>query len=284
MTRSLLSQYFKDLNNLLSASVKLGGVTKESTELGKNREILVVTTLKRHLPSRVQVIQGGIIVDSRNNFTHQIDVAICNSFSFMGNALEYGIIPVEAITAAIEVKSTVSDETLRQVFTQLDNVKKLKKEIADSVYDGSDNLPYRTKRALTIGWFWKGSKTIKNACEWLCNPENHIKELGYEGNRPNAIYLHDRYLLICDPKPSSGLPKEEAGLPNPFLLKFRDKKGVLRKNKQFEGRQGALRDIYHFEAPNFEPIQVLFMWLTHEVNRYALELPDVASYISYEGK
>jgi hypothetical protein len=281
MAKLLLYQYFNDLAKLLTASAQLGGVTGSSVDAGKNREILVVSTLKQHLPNRAQVIQGGIIIDSKNKFSGQIDVTICNSFSFLGGALEYGIIPVEAIIAAIEVKSMIKNESLRDVFVQLDRVKQLKKKIADSDYDAPGNLLYRIKRALVIGWFWKGNTKIKTASEWLCNPKGHIAKAGFGGNRPNAIYVHDKYLLICDPRPLK-TPKKGAGLPNPFLIKFRKIDGVLR-NKEYLGKARTPRDIYHFEKPDFQPIEVLLMWLSHEINRYIKEIPDVAAYVSYKG-
>jgi hypothetical protein len=282
MANSLLNEYFTNLGKLLTSTAAFGGTTGESTESGKNREILVASTLKQHLPIRAQVVQGGIIIDSHNNRSHQIDVALCNSFSFLGGALDYGVIPVEAIVSAIEVKSTINTESLKKVFLQLDAIKKMKKEIAKSMYDGSKNLRYRTRRALTIGWFWQGKTRIETAHEWLCNPKNHITEADYGRNRPNAIYVHDKYLLICDPSPSRKY-KKEAGQANPFLKKFRKMNGVLRK-KQYFGKEGTPRDIYHFKNPDFQPIQILLMWLSHEINRYIWEIPDVAAYVSHNNQ
>lgn len=277
MANPLLTEYFKNIEKLLTDVSEFSGVTGESTESGKNREILVGSALKQHLPSRASVVQGGIVIDSHNKTSRQIDIIICNSFSFVGGSLEYGLIPVEAIIAAIEVKSTIKSDNLKRAFNQLDVVKTLKKEIARTMYDGSEDITLRTRRALTIAWFWKEKLKIKTACNYLLNPQRYIKEPKFNGNRPNAIYVHNKYLLIADPSPHEN-PRVVSGKPNPFLIEFRNKTGVLR-GKQYSGTGGTKRDIYHFETPDWKPIEVLLMWLSYEVNRYIWEIPNFAAYV-----
>lgn len=277
MANPLLTEYFKNLEKLLTDVSEFSGVTGESTESGKNREILVGSALKQHLPSRASVVQGGIVIDSHNKTSRQIDIVICNSFSFVGGSLEYGLIPVEAIIAAIEVKSTINSDSLKKAFFQLDVVKTLKKEITLTMYDGAEDIALRTRRALTIGWFWKKKMKIETACDYLLNPQRYIGKSGFRGNRPNAIYVHNKYLLITDPCPHDPL-RTGSGKPNPFLNYFRDKKGVLR-GKEYVGTGGTKRDIYHFETPDWSPIEVLLMWLSNEVNRYIWEIPNFAAYV-----
>lgn len=277
MANPLLTEYFKHLEKLLKDFSEFSGVTGESTESGKNREILVGSALKQHLPGRASVVQGGIVIDSHDKTSRQIDIIICNSFSFVGGSLEYGLIPVEAIIAAIEVKSTINSNSLKKAFQQLDAVKTLKKEIAQTMYDGVEGIALRTRRALTIGWFWKEKIKIKTACDYLLNPKRHIDNARFKGNRPNAIYVHNKYLLITDPCPDEK-PREGSGKPNPFLKNFRDKKGVLR-GKKYSGTGGTKRDIYHFETPDWSPIEVLLIWLSNEVNRYIWEIPNFAAYV-----
>ena len=281
MANPLLNKYFKHIEKLLTDVSEFSGVTGESTESGKNREILVASALKQHLPSRASVAQGGIVIDSHNKTSHQIDIVICNSFSFVGGALEYGLIPVEAIIAAIEVKSIIDSGNLMKAFYQLDKVKHLKKEITKTMYDGSKKIGPRTKRALTVGWFWKGNMKINTACNYLLNPHKYItktKFKNFEGNRPNAVYVHNKYLLITDPCPDEK-PKKGSGNPNLFLKEFRNKKDVLR-GKQYLGTGGTKRDIYHFKAPDWQPIEVLLMWLCNEVDRYIWEIPNFAVYVN----
>jgi hypothetical protein len=277
MDKPLLTEYFKNFGKLLTDVSEFSGVTGESTESGKNREILVSSALRQHLPSRASVVQGGIVIDSHNKISRQIDIVICNSFSFVGGSLEYGLIPVEAIITAIEVKSTINSDSMKKAFYQLDAVKALKKEIALGTYDGSDDISLRTKRALTMGWFWKEKMKINTACNYMINPRKYISKTGFKGNRPNAIYVHDKYLLIADPSFGEP-PRTGSGKPNPFLSSFRDKKGVLR-GKKYSGYGGTQRDIYHFETPDWSPIEVLLMWLSNEVNRYTREIPNFAAYI-----
>ncbi|MGZ6208341.1 MAG: DUF6602 domain-containing protein [Syntrophales bacterium] len=277
MDKPILNEYFKNLEKLLADAARFSGVTGKSTESGKNREILVGSVLKQHLPCRASTIQGGIVIDSHNKNSHQIDSVVCNSFSFVGGSLEYGLIPVEAIIAAIEIKSTIDSSNLKKSFNQLDAVKKLKKEIDRSMYDGSEDIAARTRRALTIGWFWKGDMKIGTACKYLINPKRYIKERRFGGNRPNCIYVHNEYLLISDPCPDEKLG-EGSGKPNNFLKEFRDKPGVLR-GKQYLGTGGTKRDIYHFETTDWQTIEVFLMWLCHEVDRYIWEIPNFAAYV-----
>lgn len=233
------------------------------------------------MPNRASVIQGGIVIDSNNRSSGQIDILICNSFSVVGGSLEYRLIPVEAIIAAIEVKSTIDSENLKKAFYQLDRVKHLKNEITKTMYDGSENIDIRTRRALTIGWFWKKRMEIDTACNYLLNPDKYVKKSkfkGFQGNRPNALYVHNEYLLIADPSPDDN-QLSRAGKPNPFLVEnFRDKKEVLR-NTQYTGRGGSKRDIYHFEATRLVLVEVLLMWLSNEVNRYIWEIPNFGAYV-----
>ncbi|HEX9787368.1 MAG TPA: DUF6602 domain-containing protein, partial [Candidatus Binatia bacterium] len=212
--------------------------------------------------------------------SHQVDVVVCNQFSFLGGALECGIIPVEAVVAAIEVKTTFNNGSLGRSFRQLDLVKQLKKNIAATRYDRSeDTLRFRTRRPLTIAWFWQTGEGIQKAADWLQNPAAHLhNEPAFKNSRPNAIYVHRSFLLIVDPEPTGRTPDEGAGLPNPFLTEFKDVGGVLRLDP-FKTERGS-RVIYHFEAPDWRPLEVLLMWLSNEVNRYLWELPNAAAYVT----
>jgi hypothetical protein len=279
MASQVLSNYYENLQELLTGYSGFSKTTENPTETGKNREILVSSVLKQHLPSRASVVQGGIVIDSNNLSSGQIDVVICNSFSFLGGALEYGLIPVEAIIAAIEVKSSI-DAQLKDAFYQLDKVKVLQKEIVSGMYDKSMEITRRTRRALTIAWFWEGNKSINMTCKHMADPRRFIDKTKYSGfmeNTPNAIYVHNRYLLVADPCPNQE-SDEGTGNPSPFLMNFRDKKNVLR-GKQYLGLRGV-RDIYHFDKNSWNPLEVLLMWLSNEVNRYVWEIPDFAAYLN----
>jgi len=282
MSASPFRSYFENLEQLLTAGVAFGGSTGQEPDSSKNREILVTSTLKWHLPPRVQVVQGGILTDSFAGSSHQVDVVVCNQFSFLGGALEYGIIPVEAVVAAIEVKTTLSNRSLDKAFRQLDLVKQLKKNISATRYDGSeDSLRFRTRRPLTIAWFWQttSGQQIEAVADWLTDPLAKISiEPAFANNRPNAIYVHGGFLLVVDPEPTERTPDEGAGRPNPFLLEFKDVPGVMRRGPFHAGR--GSRVIYHFEAPEWRPLEVFLMWLSNEVNRYLWELPNAAAYVT----
>jgi len=279
MTKRLLPEYYDSLQRLLTNYSGFSKITENPTETGKNREILVASVLKQHLPSRASVIQGGIVIDSNNLVSGQVDVVICNSFSFLGDALEYGLIPVEAIIAAVEVKSSINSQ-LKDAFYQLDKIKLLQKEILSSMYDESMKIERRTRRALTIAWFWEGNKSIERACKYLLDPSKYIDKSmykGFIGNTPNAIYVHNNYLLIADPS-SDQKPEEGTGVPSPFLMDLGNKKNVLR-GKQYLRNRGV-RDIYHFDKNDWNPLEVLLMWLSSEVNRYVWETPNFAAYVN----
>lgn len=270
---SALTNYFDNLEKFLTNGIRLGGSLKSAPDTGKNREILVGNLLQHHLPPRVRIIQGGIIIDSFLRSSQQVDIIVCNQFSFVGGAIDYGFIPVEAVIAAIEVKSTIRNE-FEKAIGQLADVKTLRKAILKSEYDQRRGLlKHRTLRPLTVAWFWQGTSKIDTIADKLCK---------MEGDRPNAIYLHGEYLLISDPK--LGQKKtSHAGIVNPFLQKFSEKQGVLR-GRSYETARGE-RALYFFSKKDgWIPLQVLLMWFAHEVNRYGFELPDFSRYVQPTNK
>ena len=280
----MFSDYFLLLQDALTASTRFAGIKPGSGEGGKNREILVAQTLRGHLPPRAEIVQGGLLADTNGEVSNQVDVLVCNEFAFRGGGLPLGVVPVEALVAAIEVKSSQSQNSMKKLFVQTHRLKQLTKDIAATIYDGEADLTPRTGKPLVVGWFWQpsnhGSFTADDAADWLCNPTRHVTDKSFQASRPNAIYLHNSYVVIADPRPKSQQTRG-AGKPNPFLLPFRNASNVLRKNKSYRGTGGTFRDVYHFEKREvWNPLEVIILWLAHEVNRYTLELPKFAKYVT----
>lgn len=280
---TIFGQYFQRLQEQLTASASLAGLAPHSGEGGKNSELLVASTLRAHLPSRAAIVHGGLLADTTGRVSNQVDVLICNEFAFRGSALPLGVIPVEALIAAVEVKSTQHRDSMKDLFVQNAQIKTLMKRLFATSYDDSRDPTIRTLNPLVAGWFWQARnhtyQTADTAAAWLCDPVGHMNEADFRKSRPNAIYLHQRYVVITDPTPRPALVPG-AGKPNPFLESFREHSDVLR-GKTYSGTGGTQRDIYYFEdSHGWNSLEVILMWLAHEVNRYALEIPNTAQYVS----
>lgn len=109
---------------------------------GRAREIFAMSMLAPFLDSNFGVCTGAI-VDSKGGESRQIDIIVYDKSlipSIMFSVTE-GIVPVESVLAAIEVKSHLSYEDLKGAIQNARSVKALKPEFRE-IYDKAEDLPF----------------------------------------------------------------------------------------------------------------------------------------------
>ena len=114
-----LRSYFNGIADILVARAKIAGDSAENADIGSNREVICKEFLIKHVPNRFTVNIGGDIFGVGGTRSGQVDVLINHDMSM--NFMENHKIrcPVESLTSAIAVKSTL---TKGELFNALDNL------------------------------------------------------------------------------------------------------------------------------------------------------------------
>ncbi len=93
---------------------------------GSASENVWLTLLRKHLPARYQV-DSAHVVDSKNNFSDQIDIAIYDRhytpiiFEFEGQV----VLPAESIYAVFEAKQSINSDQVRYAQNKVASVRRL---------------------------------------------------------------------------------------------------------------------------------------------------------------
>ena len=90
---------------------QLNYVTDHATTLGANREYIWKEFFERIIPKKFNIDRSVFIMDSKGNISKEVDLAIYDEqytpYIFKYGAIKF--IPVEAVAAVIECKSSVTD-------------------------------------------------------------------------------------------------------------------------------------------------------------------------------
>jgi hypothetical protein len=131
-----MNPHFKELaQSTIRHAIERSKSAKQVEHLGfrgRAREIFAQSMLAPFLESNFGVCTG-FIVDSRGNSSRQIDIIIYDKSlipSIMFSVTE-GIVPVESVLAAIEVKSTLTAEELRSAIQNARSVKALQPDFRE---------------------------------------------------------------------------------------------------------------------------------------------------------
>lgn len=114
-----LKSYFNGIADILAVKFRNAGDSAENADIGSNREIICKEFLKKHVPKRFSVNIGGDIFGVNGDRSGQVDILVNHDMSM--NFMENHKIrcPVESLTSAIAVKSTL---TKNELFSALDNL------------------------------------------------------------------------------------------------------------------------------------------------------------------
>ena len=114
-----LGDYFNGLTDVLAARAQLAGDSSENIDIGTNREVICEQFLEKHVPKRYTINLGGDIFGVGNTRSGQIDIIINHDMSMNFLENQKPRCPVESVTAAISVKSTLNKKELWNALANL---------------------------------------------------------------------------------------------------------------------------------------------------------------------
>jgi hypothetical protein len=107
---------------------ELAGEVDHRQSAGEARELALIELLRKNLPSRVGVEQGGFVIDAHGNESAEMDVVIYDkTLGTVFNAIEgERYFPCETVIAVGDVKTNVaSNNTLTDALEKIRSVKRL---------------------------------------------------------------------------------------------------------------------------------------------------------------
>lgn len=126
MNKLYYDNLLAEIKNTLNKSESVSNV-KHALTKGAAREIFVSNLLKPFLSLDLD-FSNGIIIDSQNNQSNEVDIIIYNPNvvpPFSLNKIK-GFIPFESVVATIQVKSIMNKEELKSSIINAISIKKLK--------------------------------------------------------------------------------------------------------------------------------------------------------------
>lgn len=156
---------------------------------GASRENVLREYIKQLLPQKYAV-GNGVITDVEGTQSKQQDFFVYDSFNsptFL-HMDSSSIVPVESVYATIEIKSTLSKETLRQ---SIDNIKSVK-ELKITVLKNSFIVPEQYNFILGTIFAYTSDSAIETIAQ---NVDNICKNIPKE-IQPSIICILDKGLII----------------------------------------------------------------------------------------
>ncbi len=120
-----VDKLFSSIETTMLARFKESGFIQHNGDKGENREELLVTFLKEHLPKRYGVIKGEVITKEGKR-SHAIDIIIYDTVNCpILYAGKTAIIPIEGVYGIIEVKSSLSKAEFIDAASKIEAFKRL---------------------------------------------------------------------------------------------------------------------------------------------------------------
>lgn len=226
---------------------------------GGAREDLLKDVIRQLIPERFRV-GSGIIVDLNETQSKQQDLFIFDAFNspvFLKTESE-SIIPVESVYATVEVKSTLTKETLQQ---SIDNIRSVK-ELRHSELQNSPILSSRHNVIMGCIFAYTSDSTIETVAR---NVHEICTEIPKE-QQPNIVCVFDKGLIVnvlknnfgqiaIDPSDETmwGLVKNEQGT-NLYLFYL-----LLQQHLSM--------------AQNFPPDMMKYAAATHKLDNIQVAIP-----------
>jgi len=111
--KSIVQEWFDRVEISFSSEAHQAGLIEHSSTVGSAREFIIKKVLKSILPPIVHVGSGKVI-DAFGNSSCQIDIIIYDSrFPLFEVEKGIGLYPLEGVIAILEVKSTITKQSLR---------------------------------------------------------------------------------------------------------------------------------------------------------------------------
>jgi len=172
MNKISISELFTSLQNQMTSQLNTNReFILHPGSKGDSLENVWIDWLRKYLPNRY-CVDKAIIIDSKGNLSHQIDLVIYDQqytpFVFTQNGFHY--IPAEGVYAIFEVKPELSKEYIEYAGEKIESVRKLHRTSTNIIDRGRIQDP----RSLTkiLGGILASTASIKNE-----TIEKHVSSL-----------------------------------------------------------------------------------------------------------
>lgn len=144
MKKKVLTEIFDNLEKSLYSDMSIR--IENNLEDGMYREYLVKKVLEKIVPSKY-CITDGFIIDSDNNISKQMDIIIYDK-NYVPPFFDetYTVVPIEAVIAVIQVKTTINNKSLEDSRDNLNSINHLNSKIGGQVISASDGRIIEEKR------------------------------------------------------------------------------------------------------------------------------------------
>ena len=131
MNKKILKKIFDNMEKSLYNDMSIR--IEHNLEDGKYREYLVKRILDKIVPSKYS-ITNGFIIDSENNISRDMDVIIYDK-NYVPPFFDetYTVVPIEAVIAVIQVKTTLDTKSLSDSIKNLNSIDHLKSKTGGKI-------------------------------------------------------------------------------------------------------------------------------------------------------
>ena len=133
--KKILKNIFDNLENSLYSDMSIR--IEHDLEDGKYREYLVKKVFDKIIPSKYS-ITNGFIIDSDNNISKEMDIIIYDK-NYVPPFFDetYTVVPIEAVIAVIQVKTTLDSGTIADSIENLNSIDKLNSKVGGKIIPAS---------------------------------------------------------------------------------------------------------------------------------------------------
>lgn len=180
MKEKILKNVFDNLEKSLcnEMAIRIG----HNLEDGKYREYLMKRVLEKIIPSKYE-ITNGFVIDSDNNQSDEMDVIIYDK-SYVPPFFDetYTIVPIEAVIAVIQIKTTLTNKQLELAVDNLNSIDKLNAKTGGKIISAKGGELLEEQRYLLPYKIIVSYKTDINKNYWF---EEEMKSV-------DMIYILDK--------------------------------------------------------------------------------------------
>lgn len=198
--------YFNTIADKLAIDHQLTGNGKNSSDIGYNREKLVQTFLKNHIPKRLFPVLGGHIFGFEQPESKQIDVIILNDCGLNFEEHEKLFTPIENVAAAFSVKSNLDSANLIASLENIASIPQIDSDIIkfkflpESVF--SDFVKYNPCFFI----FAYEGVSLETSLDTIDNFYKKNTNIPLN-RRPCGIIVNKKYYIRCTPDQSLRMDK-----------------------------------------------------------------------------
>lgn len=166
MPDRFVTAYFRKIEAVLAAKSNAIHSTHKG-DRGDSREDILLEVLNDHLPLIVRAHKGGAIIDVKDQLSSQIDIIVYSNWAPLLKQSGKPLFLSSGCHAAIEVKSTLTSDVVREFFATSRRLKSMRKFLFP--IDEIEIFPKsRTANSLCTGLFaFQSSVTPKKVLELI---------------------------------------------------------------------------------------------------------------------